>query len=118
MTDIDPTFGAQAPTPMVMTEKPTVKKVHDPDKFLTTARRLVVENYNKHRDPARSKELMMDAVYVVWFSKTLSNWKAILTSPVIRGLLWEVTYAGSKRQAYIDAYKKLNNEMIPLGDEA
>jgi len=88
----------------------------DPDRFLMLAKRAVVMNYNKHRDPQRSQELTMGSVYIVWFSKTLGNWKAIVASPVARSLFWEITYNGHKSEVYVDIYKKLNNVKIPLGE--
>jgi pyruvate/2-oxoglutarate dehydrogenase complex dihydrolipoamide acyltransferase (E2) component len=86
----------------------------DPDRFLTMAKELVVTNYNDSRPLRTSAELTVQGVYIVWFSKTLGNWKAIVASPVIRGLLWEVSYNGNRREAYIDVYKKLNNTRIKV----
>ena len=91
-----------------------VKEIPDPDRFLMTAKQLVVDNYNKHRD-SRSRELTISQIYIVWFTKTLGNWKAIVESPVARGLLWEVTFNCYKNEAYITIYKKLNNVKIYLG---
>lgn len=84
----------------------------DPDKFLRTAKETVVSNYNAHRDTERSPELSVEGVVIVWFSKTLGNWKAILSSPIVRGLLWEVTFNGHKNELYVDVYKKLNNVKV------
>jgi Family of unknown function (DUF6275) len=89
-------------------------EVADPDRLLMTAKRVVVENYNKHRDNKRSCPLTMEGVYIVWFTKVLGNWKAIVASPIIRGLLWEVSFSGQRNEVYIDVYKKLNNVKISL----
>jgi len=89
-----------------------------PDRFLIQAKQIVVDNYNSHRDVARSQELTMEQVYIVWFTKVLGSWKAIVASPVIRGLIWDVTYNGYKSEAYIDIYKKLNNVKISLGRDS
>lgn len=48
-------------------------------------------------------------IYVVWFCKTLQNWKALLSTNIPDGMYYEVTYDGDKRQAYLDAYKKFQN---------
>lgn len=51
----------------------------------------------------------LDDVYIVWFAKTLQNWKALLSTTLPDGMYYEVTYDGDKNQAYIDAYKKFDN---------
>jgi hypothetical protein len=52
-------------------------------------------------------------VYIVWFSKTLQNWKALLSSSLPDGRYYEVTYDGDKKMTYIDIYVKLDNVCIP-----
>lgn len=52
-------------------------------------------------------------VYVVWFSKTLQNWKAIVGTTLPDGRLFEVTYDGDKKTTYLDAYVKMDNVPIP-----
>lgn len=54
-----------------------------------------------------------DEVYVVWFSKTLQNWKALLSTTLPDGMYYEVTHNGDKCETYIDAYKKFDNVCIP-----
>lgn len=51
-------------------------------------------------------------VYVVWFSKTLQNWKALISTTLPDGMYYEVTYNGDKKETYIDAYKKIDNVCI------
>jgi len=82
----------------------------DPDRFLKLARQIAVNNYNENKT-GRSK-LKADNVHIVWYSKTLSNWKAIIASPIVRNVLWEVTYNGYKKEAYVDAYKKTGNVKV------
>ena len=53
-----------------------------------------------------------DDVYVVWFCKTLQNWKALVSSNLPDGMYYEVTYNGDKEEAYVDAYKKFDNVVI------
>lgn len=52
-------------------------------------------------------------VYTVWFSKTLQNWKALISTTLPDQMYYEVTYNGDKKETYIDAYKKFNNVRIP-----
>lgn len=57
-------------------------------------------------------------VYIVWFAKVLQNWKALVSTGVPDGMYYEVTYDGDLKRAYIDAYKKFDNVVVPdaLGD--
>jgi len=55
----------------------------------------------------------VDSVYVVWFAKTLQNWKALISTTVPDGMYYEVTYNGTSRETYIDAYKKFDNVCVP-----
>ena len=51
-------------------------------------------------------------VYVVWFSKTLQNWKALLSTTLPDGMYYELTYDGNLQRTYIDAYKKFDNVCV------
>lgn len=90
----------------------------DQDQYLTKAKRLVVEVYNKllPANNAQTQQLRIsqDDVYIVWFTKTLQNWKALVSTAVADDhLYFEVTYDGDTKQAYVDAYDKVHNEAIP-----
>jgi hypothetical protein len=52
-------------------------------------------------------------VYVVWFSKTLGNWKALLGTTLADNRYYELTYDGEKKTTYFDAYSKVDNFPIP-----
>lgn len=52
-------------------------------------------------------------VYTVWKCKTLQNWKYLLTSTLFDGMYYELTYNGDEREWYLDAYKKIENRVIP-----
>jgi hypothetical protein len=54
----------------------------------------------------------LDDVYVVWFSKTLQNWKALISTTLPDGMYYEVTHSGDKHETYLDAYKKFDNVCI------
>lgn len=58
-------------------------------------------------------DFQRDDVYVVWFSKTIQNWKALVSTTLPDGMYYEVTYNGDKAEAYIDAYKKFENKVVP-----
>lgn len=51
-------------------------------------------------------------VYVVWFTKTLRNWKALVSTTLPGKMYYEVTYNGNRRETYIDAYLKVDNVCI------
>lgn len=51
-------------------------------------------------------------VYVVWWAKTLQNWKCLVSSTLPDGMYYEVTYNGDQEETYIDSYKKFENVCI------
>ncbi len=55
----------------------------------------------------------IENVYAVWFSKTIQNWKTMISTTLPDGMYYEVTYNGDKCETYIDAYKKFDNVCIP-----
>lgn len=81
--------------------------------FVKLAKGLVCEWYN---DPERVRKtntpMDEDDVYVVWLSKTLQNNKALLSTDVPDDMYFEVTYNGDKREAYLDAYQKVENRCV------
>lgn len=51
-------------------------------------------------------------VYIVWKCKTLQNWKYLISSDLPDGMYYELTYNGDKHEWYLDAYHKIDNEVI------
>lgn len=62
--------------------------------------------------------LTNDDIYVVWFAKTLQNWKALVSTTLPDGMYYEVTYNGVEDEAYLDVYKKFDNVCIPDEQDA
>ena len=73
----------------------------------------VVKNYvNEHLDKTDNIQIELYDVYVVWFCKTLQNWKCLLSTNLPDGMYYEVTFNGDKQELYLDAYKKFENRCI------
>lgn len=53
-------------------------------------------------------------IYVVWNCKTLQNNKALLSTDRPDGLYFEATYNGTKKELYLDAYRKEKNVCIKV----
>lgn len=77
------------------------------------ARKLVLDYFNGRVEKTDGFKLALEDVYVVWFSKTLQNWKALVSTSVSDGMYYEVTHNGDKAETYIDAYKKFDNVRVP-----
>ena len=76
------------------------------------AKQIVIDYYNEHVDITDNKKMTADEVFIVWFSKTLQNWKALISTTISDGMYYEVTYNGDKKETYLDAYKKWENVCI------
>ena len=80
--------------------------------MINTAKRIIVDYFNTHVDVTDNKQITEDDVYIVWFNKTLQNWKALVTTTVPDGQYYEVTHNGDKKETYLDVYKKWDNKTI------
>lgn len=76
------------------------------------AKQIVIDYYNEHVDITDNKKLTANEVFIVWFSKTLQNWKALISTTISDGMYYEVTYNGDKKETYLDAYKKWENVCV------
>lgn len=76
------------------------------------ARRIVMNYFNDCVDVTDGKRLTMDDVFVVWFAKTLQNWKCLVSTTVPDGMYYEVTHNGDKKETYVDVYKKWENYCV------
>ena len=80
--------------------------------FIKKAKQIVIDYVNEHADKSDNFELKNEQVFIVWFSKTLCNWKALVSTTISDGMYYEVTYNGEKQETYLDAYKKWDNKCI------
>ena len=81
--------------------------------MMAKAKRLVKEYYNSRVEKTDKFEISEDQIFIVWFSKTLQNWKALVSTTISDGMYYEITYNGDKKEAYIDVYKKWENVCVP-----
>lgn len=73
----------------------------------------IVFNYVKnHIDKTDNINFTLDDVYVVWFCKTLQNWKVLISTTLPDGIYYEITYNGNTGETYIDVYKKWENYTV------
>ena len=82
----------------------------DNNKFIKMATQLVANYVLDHLDKIDDIDFSIDNVYVVWLCKTLQNNKALLSTTLLDGMYYEVTYNGDKKEFYLDAYKKFENK--------
>ena len=72
----------------------------------------IVESYIlEHLD--KSDPIPFFDIYIVWKCKALQNWKYLISSSLLDGMYYELTYNGDKEEWYLDAYKKFENRVIP-----
>ena len=81
-------------------------------KFFELTKNLVREYVLEHLD--KSDSIPEFDVYIVWYCKTLQNWKALLSTSLYDGMYYELTLNGDKQEIYLDAYKKFENKCFDI----
>ena len=82
------------------------------DYYMNCAKQIVVNYFNEKVEKTDNFKISIEDTYVVWFCKTLQNWKALVSTTVEDGMYYEVTHNGDKQETYLDAYKKWENRCI------
>ena len=72
----------------------------------------IVEDYAKAHLDKSDGEVSFDT-YIVWKAKALQNWKYLISTTLLDGMYYELTFNGDKNEWYLDAYKKFENKVIP-----
>ena len=84
-------------------------------KMFETAINAVVDYYNNTPElSADISYITKDDVCVVWFCKTLQNFKVMLATPLLDSIFYEFTYNGDNKEAYLDVYDKMDNKIITM----
>lgn len=84
----------------------------DVDLMIKKAKKLVINYFNNKCEKTDGFKLTENDVFIVWFSKTLQNWKALVSTTISDGMYYEITYNGDKKESYIDVYKKWENVRV------
>lgn len=77
--------------------------------FMQLCKETIRDYVNAHLDKTDKTVIAADDVYIVWFCKTLQNWKALVSTTLTDGMYYELTHNGDKNETYVDAYKKWEN---------
>ena len=76
----------------------------------------VTKYTNEHLDKTDNIKITEDDVFIVWSCKTLQNNKAMVSTNLPDKMYYECTYNGDKQEMYLDAYVKLENKCIKVGE--
>lgn len=73
----------------------------------------IVFNYFKAKvDKTDNINFTLDNIYIVWFCKTLQNWKALVSTTIPDGMYYEITHNGDTNETYVDVYEKCENFIV------
>lgn len=80
-------------------------------KAINAARTVLFNEFGYSTDQINEEKM-----YIVWFCKTLQNWKALISGEEINEYI-EVTYNGDKKETYVDVYEKVRNQCLKDGGD-
>lgn len=82
---------------------------------MKTAQQAVVDYLHTEYPDTALGNAFPDDIYIVWFSKTLQNWKVLLSTDLVdSGIYFELTYNGDRDELYLDHYTKYQNVAISM----
>lgn len=79
------------------------------NEFFAMCKEKLITYYEETLNADSNKKLYNDDIFIVWYSKTLQNHKALMADIHPDGMYYEFTYDGDKEQLYMDVYKKWQN---------
>lgn len=82
--------------------------------FVGKVKKAVADYANEHLDATDNKKITTEDVYIVWYCKTLQNWKVLASTTLPDGMYYELTVNGDKNEMYLDAYKKFENRRLAI----
>lgn len=77
--------------------------------MMQLAKELVQDYIQSRLDKSDDINISLDQIYVVWFCRTLQNWKCLISTTFPDGMYYEVTHNGDTNETYLEAYKKWEN---------
>lgn len=80
--------------------------------FIINAKNLVRSYACEHLD--KTDDIPEFDVFVVWYAYELGHSKALLSTTLLDGMYYEVTYNSNKNEIYFDSYKKFENKCISI----
>ncbi len=80
------------------------------NEFEKLCKETIVDYFNNRAEITDDTKITEDNVFIVWSCKTLQNNKAMVSTTVSDGMYYELTYNGDKKELYLDAYKKWENQ--------
>lgn len=87
-----------------------IRPAEAPMPIMEEAKELVRSYVQVHLD--KSDPEVQFEVYIVWFSKTLLNWKALISTTLPDKMYYELTHDGANYCTYLDAYLKIDNRKV------
>lgn len=85
------------------------------EEFINWAKELVRVYAYEHLDKSDGVNINDFDVYMVWYCYELGHNKALLSTTLLDGMYYEVTYNSNKDEIYFDAYKKYENRYYKMG---
>lgn len=80
------------------------------DEFINYSKELVKQYAYEHLDKSDEMDINAFDVFIVWYAYELGHNKALLSTTLLDGMYYEVTYNSNKKEVYLDAYKKFENK--------
>jgi len=80
--------------------------------MINKCKELVKDYYNRNlvtQENLEKEQIKDEEIYVVWFCKTLQNFKALVSTDKADTRYYEITYNGNAKEYYLDCYTKQFN---------